>query len=253
MVKANIIDLAGNTKGEITLPDIFDEVYRPDLIKKAVLSGQANRLQPYGPRMYSGMDTSARSWGSGRGVAQVPRLANGSRVARVPQAVGGRRAHPPKPEKDRSEKVNKKEKRMAIRSAIAATVNPELVKARGHKFEANVPLVVEDALEGLTKTKEVVSFMQAAGVYDDVIRAKEGRHIRAGKGKLRGRKYKHKKSVLIVAGEMSPILKAANNLSGVDVATVDSLNAEILAPGTHAGRLTIWTESAITNLEGAFI
>ncbi|NOR47934.1 MAG: 50S ribosomal protein L4, partial [Methanosarcinaceae archaeon] len=78
-------------------------------------------------------------------------------------------------------------------------------------------------------------------------------HIRAGKGKLRGRKYKHKKSVLIVAGEQSLITKAANNLSGVDVATVDSLNAELLAPGTHAGRLTIWTESAISNLEGAFI
>ncbi|MBW6469919.1 MAG: 50S ribosomal protein L4 [Methanosarcinaceae archaeon] len=253
MVIANIIDLSGNIKGEITLPDIFEEIYRPDLIKKAVLSAQANRLQPYGPRMYSGMDTSAHSWGSGRGVAQIPRLSNGSRAARVPQAVGGRRAHPPKPETDRSEKVNKKERRMAIRSAIAATINLELVKARGHKFDANVPLVVEDALEDLTKTKEVISFMQAAGIYDDVIRAKEGRHIRAGKGKLRGRKYKHKKSILIVAGEYSPILKAASNLSGVDIATVDSLNTELLAPGTHAGRLTIWTESAISNLEGAFI
>ncbi|MDO9516449.1 MAG: 50S ribosomal protein L4 [Methanosarcinaceae archaeon] len=253
MVIANIIDLSGNIKGEITLPDIFEEIYRPDLIKKAVLAAQANRLQPYGPRMYSGMDTSAHSWGSGRGVAQIPRISNGSRAARVPQAVGGRRAHPPKPETDRSEKVNKKERRMAIRSAIAATINLELVKARGHKFDANVPLVVEDALEDLTKTKEVISFMQAAGIYDDVIRAKEGRHIRAGKGKLRGRKYKHKKSILIVAGEYSPILKAASNLSGVDIATVDSLNTELLAPGTHAGRLTIWTESAISNLEGAFI
>ncbi|KAF5039313.1 Ribosomal protein L4/L1 family protein [anaerobic digester metagenome] len=85
-----------------------------------------------------------------------------------------------------------------------------------------------------------------------MLRAKYGRHIRAGRGKLRGRKYKHKKSVLIVAGENSPILKAARNLSGVDVVTVDSLNAELLAPGTHAGRLTVWTESAIGKLEGAF-
>ncbi|SET05408.1 LSU ribosomal protein L4P [Methanococcoides vulcani] len=253
MTTANIIDLSGNAKGEIALPEVFNEIFRPDLIKKAVLSAQANRLQPYGPKKYSGMETSAHSWGSGRGVAQVPRISNGSRVARIPQAVGGRRAHPPKPETDRTEKINKKEKRLAIRSAIAATINADLVKARGHRFDAEVPLVAENTIEDILKTKDVISFLQAAGVYDDVIRAKEGKHIRAGKGKRRGRKYKTRKSVLIVTGEESPIVKAANNLSGVDVATVDSLNAELLAPGTHAGRLTIWTESAITNMEGMFI
>jgi large subunit ribosomal protein L4e len=252
MTTAKIIDLSGNSKGEIDLPEIFNEVYRPDLIKKAVLAAQANRLQPYGPRMYSGMETSAHSWGSGRGVAQIPRIANGSRAARVPQAVGGRRAHPPKPETDRSEKVNKKERRYAIRSAIAATSDSDLVMARGHRFESGLPLVADDALEGLEKTKDVVNFLKACGVYDDVIRAKDGRNIRAGKGKLRGRKYKQKKSILIVAGSESPIAKAAKNLPGVDIATVDSLNAELLAPGTYAGRLTIWTESAISNLDGVF-
>ncbi|MHC1575818.1 MAG: 50S ribosomal protein L4 [Methanosarcinaceae archaeon] len=253
MTTANIIDITGKTKGEITLPEIFNEVYRPDLIKRAVLSSQTKRLQPYGTKLYAGMRTSAKSWGSGRGVAQVPRLVNGSRVARVPQAVGGRRAHPPKTETKRAEKVNKKEKRAAIRSAIAATINSELVKARGHRFDAQVPLVADDALQDITKTREVVSFLQAAGVYDDILRAKYGRHIRAGKGKLRGRKYKHKKSVLIVTGSDSSIFKSANNLPGVDVTTVRLLSTELLAPGTHAGRLTIWTESAISNLEGMFL
>lgn len=253
MVTANIIDLSGNSKGEVTLPEVFEETYRPDIIKKVVLSYQANRYQPYGPKMYAGMETSARSWGSGRGVAQIPRLANGSRAARVPQAIGGRRAHPPKPETDRTEKINKKEKKIAIRSAIAATINEELVKARGHRFTGELPLVAEDALEAVEKTRDVVSFLKAAGLYDDVVRAKEGRTIRAGRGKLRGRKYKGRKSVLIVAGSQGSILKAANNLPGVDVTTVDFLNAELLAPGTHAGRLTIWTESAISNLEGMFV
>ncbi len=253
MTTTKIIDLSGNPKGEITLPEIFSEVYRPDLIKKAVLSAQSNRYQPYGPRLYSGMDTSAHSWGSGRGVAQVPRISNGNRVARIPQAVGGRRAHPPKPETDRSEKINKKERRLAIRSAIAATTDADLVRARGHRFDVQVPIVADNALEGVTKTKDVINFLQAAGVYADVFRAKEGKHIRAGKGKLRGRKYKHKKSLLIVTGEKASVQLAARNLPGVDIATVDSLNAELLAPGTHAGRLTIWTESAISNLEGAFI
>lgn len=253
MTTVKIIDLSGNPKGEITLPEIFSEAYRPDLIKKAVLSAQSNRIQPYGPRLYAGMETSAHSWGSGRGVAQVPRIVNGNRAARIPHAVGGRPAHPPKPETDRTEKINKKERRLAIRSAIAATVDAELVRARGHRFDAQVPIVADNALEGVTKTKDVVSFLQAAGVYDDVFRAKEGKHIRAGKGKLRGRKYKHKKSLLIVTGTEGSVQLAARNLPGVDIATVDSLNAELLAPGTHAGRLTIWTESAISNLEGAFI
>lgn len=252
MATAKTIDLSGNVVREIDLPPVFDVDFRPDLIKKAVLAAQANRLQPYGPRLYAGMDTSARSWGSGRGVAQIPRLVNGSRAARVPQAKGGRRAHPPKPETDRTEKVNTKERRYAIRSAIAATRDPTLVSLRGHIYEAELPIVADNALESLEKTKQVVDFLEAAGVYGDVLRAKNGRSIRAGRGKLRGRKYKHKKSLLIVAGENAPILKAARNLSGVDAVTVDALNAELLAPGTHAGRLTIWTESAIEKLEGAF-
>ncbi|KKG85369.1 50S ribosomal protein L4 [Methanosarcina mazei] len=252
MATAKTIDLTGRTVGEIELPAVFDADYRPDLIKKAVLAAQANRLQSYGPSLYAGMKTSATGWGSGRGVSHVPRLKNSSRAARVPHAKGGRRAHPPKPEADRSEKVNTKERRYAIRSAIAATIDPTLVNLRGHIFEAELPIVAVNDLENLERTKQVIEFLEAAGLYEDVLRAKYGRHIRAGRGKLRGRKYKHKKSVLIVTGENSPILKAARNLSGVDVVTVDSLNAELLAPGTHAGRLTVWTESAIGKLEGAF-
>lgn len=253
MVSAKIIDLSGNAKGDIDLPEVFNEVYRPDLIKKAVLAAQANRLQPYGPKMYAGMETSAVSWGSGRGAAQIPRIANGSRAARVPQAVGGRRAHPPKPETDRTEKINKKERRMAIRSAIASTANLDLVSARGHKFDAQLPFVADNALEGVEKTKDVISFLQSAGLYADVMRAKDGRNIRAGKGKLRGRRFKNKKSLLIVAGIDSALFKSARNLSGVDVVSVSSLNTEFLAPGTHAGRLTVWTESAIADLEGMFV
>jgi len=63
---------------------------------------------------------------------------------------------------------------------------------------------------------------------------------------LRGRRYKQRKSLLIVTADAP--LKAAENLAGVDVATVDQLNTELLAPGTHAGRLTVWTESALAKL-----
>ena len=246
-MEVNIIDLSGKSTKKIN-SGLFDEPLRPDLIKKAVLASQANRQQPYGPHMYAGMRTSAEGWGPGRGVSRVARLKNGSRAARIPQAVKGREAHPPKPEADRTEKINDKERKKAIRSAVAATGNIELVKKRGHKFSASLPVVVSDELCALTRTKEVKSFLEAAKLWDDILRAKETR-VRAGKGKLRGRRYKQPKSILIVTAEDKGVFKAARNLAGVDVVNYDQLNAELLAPGTHAGRLTIYTESAISKLE----
>lgn len=244
-MKANIIDLSGNPAGEVDLPPVFDEEYRPDLIKRAVLSAQANRLQPYGPHFYAGMNTSARSWGPGHGVSRVPRVINGRKAAGVPMAVGGRRSHAPQPEADKSEKINVKEKRKAIRSAIAATAVPALAKARGHVFSMNLPVVAASEIETVSKTSDVRKFLVAAGLWGDVERAKNGKIIRAGKGKMRGRKYRNKKSLLIVAAQDQGLGKASRNLPGVDFITVDRLNAELLAPGTHAGRLTLWTESSI--------
>ncbi len=91
--------------------------------------------------------------------------------------------------------------------------------------------------------------LESISVWADVVRAKDGKKIRAGRGKLRGRKYKKPKSVLIVASDYHGIEKAARNISGVDITTYDRLNTEMLAPGTHAGRLIVWTESAISKLE----
>jgi len=247
-MKANIIDLSGNQVGQIDLPAIFEEEYRPDLIKRAVLSAQANRLQPYGPHFYAGMNTSARSWGPGHGVSRVPRIINARRAAGVPMAKGGRRSHAPQPNADKTEKINIKERKKAIRSAIAATTVPELVSARGHIFERELPVVVQNDFESLSKTSDVKKFLVAAGLWDDVERAKNGKTIRAGKGKVRGRKYKNRKSLLIVVSKDQGAGKAARNLPGVDFINADGLNAELLAPGTHAGRLTLWTEASIQRL-----
>ena len=247
-MKANIIDLSGNQVGQIDLPAIFEEEYRPDLIKRAVLSAQANRLQPYGPHFYAGMNTSARSWGPGHGVSRVPRIINARRAAGVPMAKGGRRSHAPQPNADKTEKINIKERKKAIRSAIAATTVPELVSARGHVFQRELPVVVQNDFESLSKTSDVKKFLVAAGLWDDVERAKNGKTIRAGKGKVRGRKYKNRKSLLIVVSKDQGAGKAARNLPGVDFIDAEGLNAELLAPGTHAGRLTLWTEASIQRL-----
>ena len=254
--RVKVLDLSGNSIRETRLPGVFREEYRPDLIRRAVIAMQSHRLQPKGTSPLAGRKTSAESWGAGRGVARVPRIKNGRRAARAPQAVGGRRAHPPKTEKVLKRKINDKERRKAIRSAIAATINPELVRSRGHKFSEGVvlPIVVENSFVTLEKTADVEEFFQTIGIGADLLRARE-RKIRAGKGKMRGRRYKTKKSVLIViSGDEAEdpgnikITSSARNLPGVDVSYVGALNAELLAPGTHPGRLTVWTESSFMKL-----
>jgi len=237
-----VYDLEGEEAGEVDLPEVFETPYRPDLIRRSVRAAQANRKQDYGADPFAGMRTPAESFGSGRGMAHVPRQNGQGR--RVPQTVGGRKAHPPKAEKDRTEKVNKKERQLAVRSALAATTDPELVTERGHAFDADsLPLVVNDEFDDLVKTKEVVALLEALGVHSDVERADEGKKVRGGRGTTRGRKYRRPASILFVTtGEPS---KAARNLAGVDVATAREVNAEDLAPGGQAGRLTVFTESAI--------
>jgi large subunit ribosomal protein L4e len=246
-MKAQVRGLNGAVIEEIELPSAFEEEYRPDLIKKAVVAIQSTRLQPHGTHPYAGIRTSAHSWGSGRGVAHVPRLKNGSRAARVPQARGGREAHPPVTAKVLVEKVNKKEKRRAFISAIAATGSDELVRSRGHRYEGTLPYVLDDAFEQLAKTTDVISVLTALGVYDDIERSKMSKKVRAGRGKMRGRRYKQRKSILIVTAETP--LKAAGNLAGVDAVSIAQLNTEMLAPGTQAGRLTVWTKEALKRLE----
>ena len=91
--------------------------------------------------------------------------------------------------------------------------------------------------------------MEGLGLGSDLERSKQGRRIRAGKGTMRGRKYRTPKSVLLVVAQKGGLEKAARNLPGVDVVTAKDLCAEDLAPGGDMGRLTIWTKSAIEALE----
>ncbi len=94
------------------------------------------KLQPKGTDPMAGKRTTAVSFGTGLGLARVPRV-KGSLwpTARfAPNVVKGRRAHPPKVEKVLHERINKRERRKAIRSAIAATAIKDLITARGSHY-----------------------------------------------------------------------------------------------------------------------
>jgi large subunit ribosomal protein L4e len=253
MVKksAKIFSLEGKMVGKTDLPPVFSTPLRRDVIKRAVLAIQSHRYQPQGRDPMAGKRTTAESRGTGSGISRIPRVKGpGGRAAFAPGTVKGRAGHPPTSEKRIVKRIPKKERRLALFSAIAATGSKELVASRGHSIEdvPGIPLVVQDSLEKLGKTKEVEEALVRLGVLSDIYRVRKSRKVRAGKGKRRGRRMKQAVGPLLVIAKNEGIVDAAENIPGVDIVDVGSLNAEVLAPGAHPGRLTIWTNSAIDKL-----
>ena len=124
--KSAVYSIDGKKLKEIELPEVFNEPINSELIKRAVLSIQSKRKQPKGNYKMAGRNYTAVYRGLRHlstmhrtinvSHARLPRLKNRryllqGDVALVPQAVGGPKAHPPKPEKKIHEKINKKEKR----------------------------------------------------------------------------------------------------------------------------------------------
>jgi large subunit ribosomal protein L4e len=252
MTKVNVYGVDGTVKEKIDLPKVFETPYRPDIIKKSFEVVHSNQRHPYGSDPLAGTRHAVASVGKGRGMSRVPRLTQGQAAALAPCVVGGRRAHPPKVERNWKEKMNKKENKLARNSALAATADKSIVAQRGHAFDEKItlPIVVDDAFETMKKTKEVIDVLEKIGVYNDVLRSANGKHIRAGRGKMRGRRYRMPKSLLIVSTK-EVLEKSSGNLSGVDVTHPHQLNIECLAPGGIAGRLTVFTKSALATVGGA--
>lgn len=254
-ISAKVFDLEGKKVGRVRLPPIFKTPARPDVIKRAVVAIQSHRFQPQGRDVFAGKRTTAESRGTGLGIARVARLkGRGQRAAFIPFAVGGRATHPPVVEKKIRKKIPRKEMRLALRSAVAATASKEIVASRGHMVDdvPDFPLVVVDEIQSLKKTKEVEEVFIHIGMWSDIFRVKESRKVRAGKGKMRGRKMKQAVGPLLVIAKNEGVAEAARNLPGVDIASVDNLNVELLAPGTHPGRLTVWTSSAFEKVNKLF-
>jgi len=249
---SKIFDLQGKPipKARVPLPPVFKTPLRPDVIRRGVITLQSHRRQPQGRDPLAGKRRSVESLGAGHGIARVPRLKEGQGAAFAVGIVKGRQAFPPVTQKKIYRKIPKKEIHLATRSALAATGQKDLVAKRGHIVDMikDFPLIVTDEIQALKKTSQVKDAFLKLGIWPDIIRVKESLKERAGKGKTRGRRLKHAVGPLIVIAEKSDIQHAARNLLGVDITTVNSLNVELLAPGTHPGRLTIWSQSAFEKL-----
>ena len=261
-MNVKILDKQGKEKGSIELPAQFSEQVRPDLIERAVLTLQSHSRQAEGAYKEAGKRPSARvskrrhdyRGSYGIGISRIPRKIFSRRGTRMnwqgalaPGTVGGRRSHPPKAEKQHWQELNKKERKKALRSAIAASVDKEVVEARGHTVPDQFPFIIEKGIEGITKTKEVVAMLKQMGFEPELERSSQ-KSIRAGKGKARTRKYSKRKGVLLVVGNEAKLMKASGNIPGTDICKVNELNAELLAPGGVPGRITLYTEDAIATI-----
>ncbi len=252
-----VYDLEGGVVRSIELPQVFSLEVRPDVIRRVYLSQLTARIQPQGRDPLAGLRTSAESWGAGHGVARVPRVKGrgysaAGRAARAVMVVGGAKTKAPRSWKVVWERVNRKERRLAIASAIAATRSIDLVMAR-HRINSNlkVPIVVVDEIESVRRTSELHKFLLNLGLGEELDRCKSRfRKVRAGRGKLRGRVRQRARGPLIVyLNEVSPLKLASRNIPGVEAVPLRNLTVMHLAPGGVPGRLTIWSESSIKALE----
>jgi len=249
----------GDVSSQVTLPAVFKAPIRSDIVNFVHTNMAKNSRQAYAVHRHAGHQTSAESWGTGRAVARIPRVRGGG-THRSGQGAygnmcrGGRMFAPTKTWRRWHRPINQNQRRYAVCSALAASALPPLVMARGHKIEGipEVPVVCTNAIESLTKTKSAVALLKKLNAYDDVQKCQDSKKVRAGKGKMRNRRYTMRRGPLIIYNEDHGIKQAFRNLPGVEVLSVERLNLLKLCPGGHLGRFCIWSEGAFKKLDSVY-
>ncbi|KAH8805938.1 60S ribosomal protein-like protein L4 [Xylogone sp. PMI_703] len=244
------------------LPKVFASPIRPDIVQTVHTGVAKNKRQPYAVSEKAGHQTSAESWGTGRAVARIPRVSGGGTHRAGQAAFGnmcrsGRMFAPTKTWRRWNVKINLGQKRFATASALAASSIPALLLARGHQVSKvpEVPLVVNSEVfsnAAVSKTSAALGLLKSVGASDDVDKVKASRKLRAGKGKLRGRRHRQRRGPLVVydpAVDGKELVTAFRNIPGVETSSVFALNLLQLAPGGHLGRFIIWTSAAFKALD----
>lgn len=254
-MKTLAFSTTGTKQDEVELPLVFQTPFRKDLIHRAYVNLDSHHYQRQGRHPTAGMDVVAMSNDppTGHGQARVARIRGGGprrgQAAGVAMVRGGRQAHPPLSQKLVYKKLNKKENRLALCSAIAATASKQIIASRGHVVDKieSFPIIVSDDVEKITKAKEISKVFDALHLSEDIQRL-EKRKARSGRPVIRGRKTKIGKSVLLVAKDPKSLSKACGSFMGVDVRAASDLSVLDLAPGSQPIRLTVYTKAALNEL-----
>lgn len=255
----SVFSLSGEKTSTTTLPAVFEAPIRPDIVQFVHTNMNKNNRQAYAVSIKAGKQVTAHSWGTGRAVARIPRVGGGG-TSRSGQGAfgnmcrGGRMFAPTKTWRKWNRKINTTQKRYAVASALAASAVPALVMARGHKVDEvpEIPLVLDSSLESTKKTSAAKEILNSVGAYDDVEKAANSKQIRAGKGKMRNRRYTLRRGPLIIYKENDGVAQAFRNLPGVELCCVSRLNLLQLAPGGHMGRFCVWSQAAIDELDNIY-
>ncbi len=261
-MKIQVYNTQGNKEKE-TSTSIFDfHPIRLDIVQKICEVEKAEEKQPYSPFYLAGLQTSASGnvkhnrhvWKTdrGRGLSRHPKKRmsdKGDRfvwVAAVSPGVrGGSRAHPPKIIKT-ALKINKKEKELGIRSALAMVASVDKIKEKYSSLtnldiKIKLPVVLDSKILQL-KTKEFFQSIEKIFGAELINVALQSRETRAGVGKMRGRRYKKSQGLLFIIGNREEF-----RINGIEVINVNQLKIRDIA--SNGARLTMFTEEAVKELE----
>ncbi len=247
-MKAKLFDKSGEVRGDVDLPKCFGARVRRDILLKVFEAQKGLYSQAYGAMEGAGAQYSAsgisrkkrHAWKGtyGKGISRIPRKImsrHGSSFnwigATVSNTRGGRRPHAPRAEKNPFKKINKKELAIAFSSALSGNVNGVVV------FEKNVLDI---------KTKDFILVLKKVfgDKFDKILKVKK---VRAGIGKMRGRKYKSNAGLLFVIGSDEKMMR-----KGIEVVEVGDLRIKDLAPNGEVGRAVCYSENAVKEIGGMF-
>ncbi|GMH46748.1 hypothetical protein TrRE_jg3728 [Triparma retinervis] len=252
----SVFNADGTKASDVPLPAVFSAPLRPDVVQFVHTQVNKNNRQAYSVNQHAGKMVSALSWGTGRAVSRIPRVGGGGTQRSGQAAFGnmcraGRMFAPTKTWRKWHRKTNTTQKRFAVASALAASAIPALVMARGHSIDnvVEVPLVVGGGVESVSKSTKAKELLKSVGAFDDVEKCAASKKIRAGKGKMRNRRYVMRRGPLVVYSSNDGIEQGFRNFPGVELCNVERLNLLQLAPGGHMGRFVIYTESAFKALD----
>ncbi len=240
-MKTQVIGKDGKPGKEINLPGYFSSNIREDTAQKYFEAMKT--MQAYGPFVFAGMLYSAagkirhmrHKWKTayGHGISRVPRKIfwrRGNQFywqgATVSGTKGGRAAHPPKPiHFAKLKKINKKERIIALKSAIAATASPVYLKRRYSTLnkEMTLPIIISSDLLK-EKTKELANTIKQVLGVNKKLAFKNDKQV----------------GILIVTGNDENL-----KLKVVEVRKVKELRIRDLWP---LGRITMYTEKALEDL-----
>lgn len=244
-----VLDLEGKETENFDVPQVFSTPIRPEVIARAFVALDSHRRQRQGRDPLAGERTTAETSNppTGRGISRIPRVkgehySKSGMAGGVASIVHGRLPFAPRSEKVTRKEINRKERRLALASAIAATADSNFVAGRGHAFSGELPLVVSDEIEKISKVRELKRFFTALGLEQEQHRV--SRRTRKT-GSNRARLRRSGVGPLFVVEDSSILGPALRSLPGVSVVRGSDVSVLDLAPGSVPGRLTIWSKASL--------